>query len=254
MLSDLNKVNWNNLSHAYGEAADVPALLLGLASEAPDTRQKALILLYRNIWHEGVVFEATAYAVPFLRQLLEHPEVQDKGKILILLAHLATGNAYLDVFPSDETAETLSETTYKARLAMERSWVQATNDAVQKGTPTYVRLLEDRDPIVRMCAAYLLACFQTINRKIVPVLLQIIENEVQQQAKASMMLALGVLAKNRPAYIECLHRFRGPAHPLLVRVAATMAIARNQRTAAPDDALELLVDALSAPGAELHTA
>lgn len=57
MLENLDKVNWANLTHAYGEASDVPALLLELASPDAATRKEAHYYLYGNIIHQGMVYE-----------------------------------------------------------------------------------------------------------------------------------------------------------------------------------------------------
>ena len=50
-------------AHAYGAADDVPALLRELISAPPD---EALSELWNNICHQGSVYSATPYAVPFL--------------------------------------------------------------------------------------------------------------------------------------------------------------------------------------------
>ena len=93
MLENLERVSWHQLTHAHGEASDVPELLWGLASEEADLRKEALRDLYNSIWHQGAVFEASAHAVPFLIELLQEPGVVCRDDILLLLAHLATGTA-----------------------------------------------------------------------------------------------------------------------------------------------------------------
>ena len=61
MLDDLVRVDWAGLTHAYGPADDLPGLLRGLAQGDDD----ALYELYGNIWHQGTVYPATAYAVTY---------------------------------------------------------------------------------------------------------------------------------------------------------------------------------------------
>jgi hypothetical protein len=95
MLESLDSIEWNILSHAYGEASDVPNLIRGLASADKKIRESSLWTLYTNIYHQGTVYQASAYAVPFLIELLKSEYVLDKDTILTLLGHLATGNAYL---------------------------------------------------------------------------------------------------------------------------------------------------------------
>src|SRR5579883_3023990 len=97
MFEKLDQVNWTELTHAYGPAADVPGQIRGLASPVADTRNKALSGLHGNIWHQGSVYKATAYAVPFLIEILEEPGIPGKDEILMLLSRLANGHSYHDV-------------------------------------------------------------------------------------------------------------------------------------------------------------
>ena len=94
MLENLDSIRWDELEHAYGEASDVPQMIRYLASPDAEVREGALWSLYGNIWHQGTVYEATAYAIPFLLELLEQSVVEDKHAILIYLSNLAFGNSY----------------------------------------------------------------------------------------------------------------------------------------------------------------
>src|SRR6266498_4123599 len=95
MLEDLDTIDWSKLKHAYGEASDVPELIRHLLSEDRDARKKSIYELFGNIWHQGTVYEASSYAVPFLQELLRSPETPDKMLIADLLAELADGRPYL---------------------------------------------------------------------------------------------------------------------------------------------------------------
>jgi hypothetical protein len=93
-LGGMNDINWAELNHAYGEATDIPSLLRALLSHNPDHRDFALELLFQTVWHQGTVYAASAYIVPFLTQLLVHQETPNKAGILYLLANLADGHSY----------------------------------------------------------------------------------------------------------------------------------------------------------------
>lgn len=78
MLEGLDQINWGELGHAYGSAEDLPDLLRQLASPDEQSRNNALYQLYGTIWHQGTVYQATAYAVPFLLELLQADCSADK--------------------------------------------------------------------------------------------------------------------------------------------------------------------------------
>ena len=52
MLQGLDEVPWAALEHAYGSAADVPALFRRLDHD-PKGRSEALNTLYGNVFHQG---------------------------------------------------------------------------------------------------------------------------------------------------------------------------------------------------------
>jgi hypothetical protein len=65
MLESLDKIDWSKLNHAYGEASDIPALIRSLLSNDKKVRDGAMYELCGNILHQGTVYEASSYAVPF---------------------------------------------------------------------------------------------------------------------------------------------------------------------------------------------
>ncbi|HLF89598.1 MAG TPA: HEAT repeat domain-containing protein [Anaerolineales bacterium] len=245
MLDKLDTIHWNELTHAFGDASDLPILIRALASDQRDEREEAFGVLYTNIWHHGVVFEASAFVVPFLVELVEHADNADRGEILVLLAHLATGNSLLEIHQQIEGPEALDSPELKVQLARERQWVLQTRQTTQRFIPTYVRLLEDPDPDVRAASAYLLACFRGEARKIAPIILRRLGKEKHARSRASLVLCLGALANGNPSYLQCFESIRKSNLPDLVRLAAAMAEARNLRETTPDETLELLVDVIT---------
>ncbi|MFD3521180.1 hypothetical protein [Streptomyces sp. NPDC058653] len=69
IFADLDALPWADLEHAYGGADDVPDQLRALAGDDAEAAEEALYELYGNIVHQGSVYEATAYAVPYLARL-----------------------------------------------------------------------------------------------------------------------------------------------------------------------------------------
>ncbi|KAM3098579.1 hypothetical protein ACKFKG_05990 [Phormidesmis sp. 146-35] len=124
MLKTLNSVRWNKLEHAYGKANDVPQLIRDLTSSSATVREQALSALYGNLWHQGTVFKATAYAVPFLIELLEQPTVEDKQAILIYLSDLAQGSSYADVHQDSLLLQTQRDTAkFQEQMRRELDWL-----------------------------------------------------------------------------------------------------------------------------------
>jgi hypothetical protein len=116
MLDRLHHIPWNRLTHAYGSAEDVPDLLRRLRTASPEMtgERSPLWHLCGNIWHQGSVYEATAYAIPFLIELAAHPLVPNRLGILQLLAAIAIGRSYRDVH-----GNLLDEPDFAKRKALE---------------------------------------------------------------------------------------------------------------------------------------
>lgn len=91
MLDDLNKIDWKNLQHAYGSAADIPNDLKDLTSIDKNTRKKAINNLQKNVFHQGTRYQATVYTIPFLYELIQSEFTRDKHEIILLLINFAFG-------------------------------------------------------------------------------------------------------------------------------------------------------------------
>jgi hypothetical protein len=152
VLDTLNTIDWSKISHAYGPASDLPDMLRALASGDTKQRQEALWELHGNIWHQGTVYEATAYAVPFLLELVEKNHA-DSLEVLALLALIANGSSYLAVHGNSLK---LSESEYQARLAQELDWVARAGKAVASGSQLFMSFLAGKDPKLREMGAFLL--------------------------------------------------------------------------------------------------
>jgi hypothetical protein len=139
MLSDIDKVDWKSLNHAYGAASDVPKLLRQLATGPAPERKQALYDLHGNLWHQGTVYQATAHAVPFLLELLQS-ERDDFPELLAYLFLLANGSSYLQVHRQYQKQWTEA---HDQQLAQELEWVRQTQAAVAMGARTFAKVLEE---------------------------------------------------------------------------------------------------------------
>jgi hypothetical protein len=157
MLVGLNDVPWAMIKHAYGPAADVPDLISALALSDAEIRRTAWSELHGNLWHQGTIYEASAYAVPFFLQLLKFEAVPNKHEILIYLARLFVGRSYWDVHKElTSSRQEVTKPQFAETLRIELSWVDATKQAIRTGKETYLQLLQAKDSGSRISTAYLL--------------------------------------------------------------------------------------------------
>ncbi|MET8832347.1 hypothetical protein ABZV78_00295 [Micromonospora sp. NPDC004540] len=190
MLNGIDEIDWSRLSHAYGPAEDVPGQLRALASADPGDRARARYELYGNIFHQGSRYEATAYAVPFLLELLADPGTGEPAELLELLVAIAIGydESWLpdglpvaewrrraaggealfaaaprpgdDAYDEDEGDYAYVESLSEADQERLYAYVElAAYDAVRAGVPLFRALLTRPEPALRACAAYALAWF-----------------------------------------------------------------------------------------------
>src|SRR5262245_10440033 len=91
MLEGLDAIPWAQLTHAFGSAANVAAMLLKLASSDAAEQQQGFDECYVAIWHQGTVYEATVYAMPFLMELAMNRAMSRRAELVGLISALADG-------------------------------------------------------------------------------------------------------------------------------------------------------------------
>jgi hypothetical protein len=253
MFEGLDDVPWEKLRCAEGAASDTPLMLRALASAEGEERQKLWRSLYSNIYHQGTVYEATAYAVPFLIELTQTPGVPDRHEILEYLYWLWHGASYLDSHRhKDNYKDKLDTPEFQEELRRELSWVTAVGDAVYAGASVYADLLDDPSPQVRACAAYLLGLGkEDAERNIGWLRRHLEEGEADDMACAACVYSVSGLAEGDPEAINWLKNIfaAGEARPA-VRVAAAAGLARAMWQDAPEEVVAAIAVALRVPGAE----
>ncbi|WP_152049962.1 HEAT repeat domain-containing protein [Tautonia marina] len=164
MLEGLDSIDWATLTHAYGEATDVPNLLRALLSPDSGERDEALDTLFGNIWHQGTVYPATAAAVPFLYELLQDADLPDPDGVALLLSSIATGRGYLDVHARDAFGEPLWQRilakegkSLDAEMEREAREIQSVRSAIAPGIPLLIPFLRSEHAEIRESIAEALA-------------------------------------------------------------------------------------------------
>jgi len=200
MLEDLDNINWSQLNHAYGEASDVPDLIRKLSSQDKDEREKAVHELFGNIWHQGTIYEATSYAVPFLYELLRSPETPDKLLVTLLLANIATGTFYFRHTPSSEKDKLMWQKILEKRgssLDQEISKGQLHEINVRKAIEKELNLLYQylfcEEPAVRDSVAKALGEYPQFKMDTLLLLEKALASETDEFAKETIENSIRVL-------------------------------------------------------------
>ncbi len=160
ILKNLDRVDWDSLQHAYGPATDIPDMLRAILSPDAEEQEVGFDTLAGVILHQSTVYSASAAAVPFLYELLTHPDTQQKTDIACLLARLANGYGYLEVHAVTEPdAATWREIladygkTLEEELAREAAETRAVHEAVAAGLPHLAPYLTDPEVRTRWAVA-----------------------------------------------------------------------------------------------------
>jgi hypothetical protein len=248
MLKGLDEIHWAALSHAYGPATDVPQWLRSLRSPDPEVREWARE--YWNIVHSGTRYAATAPAVPFLVELALAPDTPDRHWLVSLLTYVAIGcdAASLPEGIVEATVDQLARTTLTPDPETDApgtdypGWALAAYQAVQAAVPSLLGLLEDEDVRLRRATAHLLAWFPRWASNSLPLLRAQLAAEPDPDAKATMVVAVGLLAGGRGETGDRprLEQLLGDADAV-VRWAAVVGLARLFPQAPPERAVAELL-------------
>lgn len=245
MFEGLDAVPWKNLAHAYGSAKDVPKWLWQLASSEAHVRQEAINDLGGSLCHQGFLCPATAYAVPFLIELLQEPTVQGKDEILDLLAWIAIAEPF-DERPWRKN-RTIPDIVVPAHIPFKDA-----HAAAEAGIPVYISLLDAPELNVRMQAASVLASFPERAQEFWPVLLAAFEREHTERGGANLVLALGKLAGYLPDKQNFFLEQFQTNHTELLAFAAALKMARLAKANTPEEVVQFLADIMVKNPASLN--
>src|SRR5262245_43279628 len=147
MLDNLHTIPWSKLQQCYGDAAEVPDLIERLTSRSATKRRDALEGLWSLIWHQGSVYEATAFAIPFLCELVREPDVRGRLEILQRIHIIAVD--HVSETKVDPIRRQRPERNYPdliEALENQRLSRQACNHAIAEEVETFLSLLSDPSP------------------------------------------------------------------------------------------------------------
>jgi hypothetical protein len=239
MLDDLDSIPWRQLTHAYGSAEDVPGLLRALRTAPPNQGGEGspLWCLFGNIWHQGTIYEATAYAVPFLIEIAQDSQTQDRVGVLQLLAAIANGTSYCVVH-----GDILKESDFGKKKEREIEWADRARAAVASGFAVFVAMLKEEGEI-RLAAAHVLAQLPQHSVAVSTFLAEILKKETDSLRRAGLFLLLGQAGYRSDTVVSILNdALAGP--DIKQRRAAAFAIARLNPQPLPNAARQAILEAI----------
>ncbi|PSL54053.1 hypothetical protein B0I31_107107 [Saccharothrix carnea] len=197
-LDGIDDVDWASLDHAYGSAEDVPQTLRHAVSEDDEVAGEALEHLFGSIYHQGTLYSATPWAVPFVARLAADPGTPRRVGLVHLLGAIA------------ETGDASPEVLADVRAALARE------------TARLLPLLDDPDVELRHVSTYLLGNL-TPAAEVLPAVRARRSRERSPRVVAGLLAAAGRVAPAESA--EWLVGELAPARPAAVRAGALWAIA-----------------------------
>jgi hypothetical protein len=106
---DINNARWTELTHAYGNASDIPALLARLDHATGDELKQAWFDLWSALCHQGDVYSASFAAVPHIVASLSHGIVAASFDFFLLPAAIEIARVKHDTpIPSELEADYFS--------------------------------------------------------------------------------------------------------------------------------------------------
>jgi hypothetical protein len=257
MLESLDTIDWSQLTSCYGSAEDIPAAIRGLTSDDAAIRQEAQGTIHLSLEHQGTVYEASAYAVPFLLEVLAAPQTKDKRELVEMLAYLGCKGAHLgNDFQGlemrlvlEKIAENKSEEPQILQDARRdaRIWSEETHQAVREGLLLFLTLLADLDQAMRMETTYVLACFKEDRSWLLPPLITQLRAETDEHVICCLLLCLGQLLPPTQDASALLMKYLIEGETDLIRFTAAMALCTLLKDETPESAVHMLLHVLVDP-------
>jgi hypothetical protein len=194
IFQDIHNIPWSDLKHAYGNADDVPGLLMDLVHEDEDARQSAIYKLFGNVWHQGTIYEATSYVVPYLVKLLKSSQTPNRNSVAGLFAAIANGSGYLEVHTKPDSAYgenwqdiiSDSDADLVKKLAEEDKWVAAVRRAVDPHLDMLYEFIEHELWDIRFEVASALGKYPNHAKESLPILKAALEHEADEEIREAI--------------------------------------------------------------------
>lgn len=171
----------------------MPYLLINLKSENSSIRKSAYETLFGNIWHQGTVYSATAYAVPFLFELLDSASTHDKDWLVVLLASIASGRGYYQVHQPIFAQRDSDTDKHENELKQEEINVHAVRQAISPRFETLLKQLNNKDSEIRLSVAEAAAYYPEYAEKSLLKLKETLEIETDEEVREAIQESISQL-------------------------------------------------------------
>lgn len=197
-LDSLDSIDWGTLKGCYRPAVEMPEFLRSLLSPVAEIRERAIEEIGSAIFHQGTVYDASPAVIPFLFELLDNEEAQDKENIVCLLTAMAGCCSYLETNVNSEEersridAELRKEgKSFEEALQHERDLVQSVKSEIaNRFDLIYPYLRSSEDFFVRLSVAGALCTFPEIAKRLRPDLERALESETHEDVRSVIAAAM----------------------------------------------------------------
>ena len=247
MFDKLDTIDWPILKTAYGTADALPIALRNLAAPDEEVRVAAWYTVRSELEHQGTVYQASAYAAPFLVEWLAELPHEDKRDLVTFLASLARGAGYKRQHLNLTDEQLKQDPIFQQEMAEEIRWVELTHQAVRQGMDLYLAFLDDQDLELRMATTYLLASFKEDQVRLIPHLRFYLERETDERMIGCLLLSLGQLLPTTGDSPILLMPYLTASSTPLVRFCAAMALSFLLKETIPEEVVNVFFSAFTNP-------
>jgi hypothetical protein len=247
MFDTLGTIDWPRLETAYGTAEEIPGALRNLASPYEEVCAAARQMLWSELEQQGTVYQASAYAAPFLVAWLPEAQGEEKPDLVTFLARLARGNSYKRQHLNLTDEQRQQDPVFQQEMAEEIRWVELTHLGVREGMDLYLSFLDDQDLHVGMTTTYLLASFTEDQEWLIPALQAHLERETDERMMGCLLLSLGQLLPATEDSSALLMPYLTTGDTMLVRFCAAMALFFLLKDAVPEEVVPVFFTVLTDP-------
>ncbi len=264
LQEQLNQVPWEQLSHPYRAATEIPTHLFTLLSHNAEEWQSAFDQLDESLCTYDQCFsitEASCAAVPFLILLLQEIPDQRKLSLLRLLSELAgqprSAHRERMVLKMDhhgqETRQrwqSMKQFSQEWNSYSDARWAERAHQLVGEGLPTYLSLLHSAHEDTVRGTLELFGRFQDLSEVLVPVVVELYTETASSLLKVLALHCLSDLLDPHSPEWEMYHQAvtTPDVHPMVRSVAA-----RELALDHPDDIPPAAVNILAEEMLQPHT-